>query len=103
MGAENVTLRNIIVVFSNRTGKSDTVIVDWGAIGCLGEISTGPTNGECNKLKPFDRANGEPLNVTKGDGKCKNLLVFNVQINFDHVSEFRHPPVFIGEIRDISC
>jgi len=36
------TLRNIIVVFSNRTGKSDTVIVDWGAIGCLGEISGVP-------------------------------------------------------------
>ena len=52
--------------------KGDTVIVDRGAIGhCrLGEMSTDATNGECNKSKPFDRADGEPLDVTEGDGEC---------------------------------
>ena len=33
------------------------------AVGRGREISMDPTNGECNKLKPFGGANGEPLNV----------------------------------------
>ena len=82
---KNVTLRSIVVSFGNRTSKGDTVIVDRGAIGHSREMSTNPTNGKCNKSKPFDRADGEPLDVTEGDGERENLSVFNVQINVHHV------------------
>jgi hypothetical protein len=85
MGSVNVTLRSIVVSFSNRTSKGNTVIVDRGAIGYHREISMNPTNGECNKSKPFDRADGEPLDGTEGDGEHKNLSVFDVQINVHHV------------------
>ena len=44
-----------------------------------------PTNRECNKLKPFDRADRKPLDVTEGDGECKNLLAFDVQVNIHHL------------------
>jgi hypothetical protein len=80
-----VTLRSIVVSFGNRTNKGDTVIVDRGAVGRRREMSTNPTNGECNKSKPFDRADGEPLDVAEGDGECENLSVFDAQINVHHV------------------
>ena len=67
--------------------KGDTVIVDRGSIGHRREISTDPTNGECNKSKPFDRTDGEPLDVTEGDGECENLSVFDVQVNIHHVGD----------------
>jgi hypothetical protein len=84
MGSVNITLRSIVVSFGNMISKGDTVIVDRGAIGHLREISTDPTNSECNKSKPFDRADGESLNVTEGDGECENLSVFDMQINVHH-------------------
>jgi hypothetical protein len=80
----NVTVRSIVVRFSNRTSKRDTVVVDRGAIGRRREMSADATNGECNKSKPFDRSDGEPLDVTEGDGECENLSVSNVQINVGH-------------------
>jgi hypothetical protein len=83
----NITLRRIVVSFGNMI-KGDAVILNRGPIGhhTLGEISPDPTNGECNKSKPFDRAGaGEPLNVTEGDGECKNMSVFDVQVNVHHV------------------
>lgn len=85
MGSVNITLRSIVVSFGNMISKGDTVIVDRGAIGHRREISTDPTNSECNKSQPFDRADGEPLDVTEGDGECENLSVFDVQINVHHV------------------
>ena len=81
----NVTLRSIVVSFGNRTSKGDTVIVDRGAVGCRREMSTDPTNGECNKSKPFDRADGEPLDIAGGDGQCENLSVSDAQTNVHHV------------------
>ena len=66
MGSVNITLRSIVVSFGNMI-EGDTVIVDRGAIGHHREISTDPTNGECNKSKPFDREEGEPLYVTEGN------------------------------------
>jgi hypothetical protein len=84
MGSVNITLRSIVVSFGNII-KGDTVIVDRGPIGHRREISTDPTNGECDKSKPFDRADGEPLDVTEGDGECENLSVFDVQVNVHHV------------------
>ena len=65
--------------------KGDTAIVDRGAIGRRREMSTNPTDGECNKSKPFNGADGEPLDVTAGDGECEGLLVFNGKINVHHV------------------
>jgi hypothetical protein len=62
----NITLRSIVVSFGNMS-KGDIVIVDRGAIGHRREISTDPTNGECNKSKPLDEVDGEPLYVTEGD------------------------------------
>ena len=85
MRSVNITLRSKVVSFGNRIGKRDTVIVDGGAIGRRRELSTYPTNGECNKSKPFDRADGEPLNVTEGDGEHKYLSVFDFQIDVHHV------------------
>jgi hypothetical protein len=85
MRSVNVTLRSIVICFGNRTSEGDTVIVNRGAIRRCREISTDPKNGECSKSKPFDRADGEPLDVTEGDGECENLSVFNVQINIHHV------------------
>jgi hypothetical protein len=85
MRSVNVTLRSIVVSFSNRTSKGDTVIVDRGAIGRRREIPTDSTNSERNESKPFDRANGEPLDVTERDGERENLSVFDVQINVHHV------------------
>ena len=66
MGSVNITLRSIVVSFGNMI-KGDTVIVGRGAIGHSREVSTDPTNDECNKSKPFDREDGEPLYVTEGD------------------------------------
>ena len=65
--------------------KGDTVIVDRGAIGRRRKMTTDPTNGECNKSKPFNKADGEPLDVTAGNGECEDLLAFNGQINVHHV------------------
>ena len=81
----NVTLWSIIVSFSYRTSEGDTVIVNRGAGGCCREIPMDPSNSKCNKSKPFDRADGEPLNVTEGDGEHENLLAIDVQINVHHV------------------
>lgn len=67
--------------------KGTTVIVDRGAIGHHREISTNPTNGELNKSKPFDWADGEPLDVTEEDGQCENLSDFDVQVNVHHVGD----------------
>ena len=64
--------------------KRDTVIVGR-AIGRRREISSNATNGECNESKPFDRAEGEPLDVAEGDGEHENLLAFHGQINIHHV------------------
>ena len=66
MGSVNITFRSIVVSFSNMI-KGDTVIVDRGPIGHCREISTDPANSECNKSKPLDRADGEPLDVIEGD------------------------------------
>ena len=77
----NVTMRSIVVRLGNRASKGDTVIVDRGASGRCREIPMDPTNGEHNESKPFDRVDGEPLDVTEGDGEHKNLSVFDVQIN----------------------
>jgi len=85
MRSVNVTLRSIVVSLGDRTNKGDTVIVDREAIGRRREIPTHPTNGERNESKPFDRADGEPLEVTEGDGERENLSVFDVQINVHHV------------------
>ena len=85
MRSVHVTLRSIVVSFCNGTSYGDTVIIDMGAIGHRREISADPTNGKCNKSKPFDRAEGQPLDVTEGDGECENLSVFDVQINVHHV------------------
>ena len=72
----------MVVGFCNRTSKGDAVIVDnWGAIRRRREMSMDATNGECNKSKPFDRADGEPLDVTEGDGERENLSNFDVRIN----------------------
>ena len=81
-------MKSIVVRFGNRTGKSDTVMIDGRAIGRRGKVSMRPTNGEYNKSKPLEGANGEPLNVTKGDRECENLSVFDVQINVDHTDCF---------------
>src|ERR1700723_3414106 len=73
-------MSNIII-----TGiEGDTVIVDWGTIWCRREISMGATKGECNETKPLEGADGEPLNVAEGDGECRNLLIFNLEIDVDH-------------------
>ena len=85
MRSVNVTLWSIVVSFSYRTSEGDTVIVNRGAGGCCGEIPMDPSNSKCNKSKPFDRADGEPLNVTEGDGEHENLLAIDVQINVHHV------------------
>ena len=68
----------MIRCFGYRTGNGDTVIVDRGAIGRRREIPTDPTNSKRNESKPFDRADGEPLDVTERDGECENLSVFDV-------------------------
>jgi hypothetical protein len=81
----NVTLRSIVVSVIKGTSKGDAVIVDGGAVRCHGEISTDPTNGKRHESKPFDRADGEPLDVTEGDGERENLSVLDVQINIHHV------------------
>lgn len=81
-------MKSIVVRFGNRTGKSDTVIIYGRAAGRRRKVSMRPTNGECNKSKPLEGANGKPLNVTKGDRECENLPVFDVQINVDHVDCF---------------
>ena len=98
MRSVNVTLRSIVVSFGNRTSKGDTVIVDRGAIGHHREISTDPTNGERNESKPFDRADGEPLDVTEGDGERKDLSVFDVQINVYHVGRRNVRPELLANL-----
>jgi hypothetical protein len=68
-----LNLRSIIASFGNRTSTQNTVIVDWEASGRHREISTDLCNGECNKSKPFDGAEGEPLHIIEGDGERDNL------------------------------
>ena len=66
----------------------DTVILDSRAIWRCRKISRDTANGKRNKSKPFERADGEPLDVTGGDGKGENLRAFigHDQIDIDHVS-----------------
>jgi hypothetical protein len=64
----DITLRFIIINFRNMI-KED-IVVDRGAIGNRrGKMSADSTNGECYKPKPFDREDGEPLNITAGNGE----------------------------------
>ena len=76
MKCVSITLGSIVVIFCNSSKRG--VMVDRAAIGSFREITLDTTNGECNKLKPFDRTDREPLNVTEGDGECMNISVVDI-------------------------
>ena len=84
----SLTLSNIVIslILSN-ISVGDIIIVDSGAICCRRKISMGSANGERDKSKPFERADGEPLNVTGRDGKSENVRAFieRAQINVNHL------------------
>jgi hypothetical protein len=82
----NLTLRSIVICLSN-ISVGDIIIVDSGTICCRRKISMSSANCERDKPKPFERADGEPLNVTGRDRKSENARAFigRAQINVDHL------------------
>jgi hypothetical protein len=82
----NLTLRNIIISLGN-ISVGDNVIVDSRAVWCCRKISVSSANGEHNISKPFERADGEPLNVTERDREGENVSFFigQGQIYVDHL------------------
>jgi hypothetical protein len=83
----SLTIGSIVIGFDDVGERS--IIVNRRATRRFRKISTGSTDGESYKSKPFERADGKPLNVTEGDGEKENLRVVNAQINVDHVSRRR--------------
>jgi hypothetical protein len=65
----DITLGFIIVSFRNMIKGDIVLVVDKGAIGHrrLGEMSTDAVNGKCYEPKPFEREDGEPLNITAAE------------------------------------
>ena len=69
--------RSKVIVFGDSIFKRNGV-VNGRATDCLRKISMNTTNGECNISEPFERAKGQPLDVTEGNGECKNWTTVNV-------------------------